>query len=225
MNLLKRSDFDSQEELYDFVMENNKEEWFLELENGDYIGSHGTIISKKNKIRKPFIKDGYYKIGFKWTDCKSKNFFIHRLVAINFIPNDDTENKTQVDHKDSDRMNNDVANLRWVTPEENRANPNSVHNFKICFNEVVGVHDDGSIIHVDFLADLKQYGFNANDINIISKCCKGEVITSSVEEDDNGIKIIKTTTIDYSNHTYKGFTWNYVERKGRKRAKQKVNKK
>ena len=25
MNLLKRDDFDSQEELYDFVMENNKE--------------------------------------------------------------------------------------------------------------------------------------------------------------------------------------------------------
>ena len=225
MNLLKRNDFESQEELYNFVMENNKEEWFLELENGDYIGSHGTIISKKNKIRKPFIKDGYYKIGFTWTEGKLKNFFVHRLVALNFIPNDDPENKTQVDHIDSDRMNNDIANLRWVTPEEKRANPNSIRNFKICFNEIIGVHDDGSIIHVDFLADLKQFGFNANDINIISKCCKGEVITSSVEEDNEGVKIINTTTIDYSNHTYKGYVWNYVERTGRKRAKSKINKK
>ena len=61
MNLLKRDDFDSQEELYNFVMENNKEEWFLELENGDYIGSHGTIISKKNKIRKK-IKTNKYQV-------------------------------------------------------------------------------------------------------------------------------------------------------------------
>ncbi|WP_427814285.1 NUMOD4 motif-containing HNH endonuclease [Enterococcus sp. 22-H-5-01] len=45
---------------------------------------------------------------------------VHRLVAKAFL--DDPENKKHlwVDHIDGNRSNNDVSNLRWVTPSENR---------------------------------------------------------------------------------------------------------
>ena len=50
---------------------------------------------------------------------QSKMMTVHRLVAIAFIDNDDPQNKTNVDHIDEEKTNNNVDNLRWVTPIEN----------------------------------------------------------------------------------------------------------
>ena len=44
---------------------------------------------------------------------------IHRLVAIEFIPN--PHGYKEINHKDADRQNNDVSNLEWCSHQQNMA--------------------------------------------------------------------------------------------------------
>ena len=46
-----------------------------------------------------------------------KGFLVHRLVCLSFNPNPD--GKTEVNHIDGDRENNQSSNLEWCTRSEN----------------------------------------------------------------------------------------------------------
>lgn len=74
----------------------------------------------KGKILKLGLdRYGYLTINLKdyRKTPKQKTCTVHRLVAINFIPNPD--NLPCVNHIDFNRQNNHINNLEWVTVKQN----------------------------------------------------------------------------------------------------------
>ena len=61
--------------------------------------------------------NGYIKVRLN-----HKTYTKHRIIAFQFIPNDDPDNKRFVDHINHIRTDNRIENLRWVTPSENNRN-------------------------------------------------------------------------------------------------------
>jgi len=45
--------------------------------------------------------------------------FIHKMVGLAFLKNDDFENKYIIDHLNGDILDYSLKNLEWVTPSEN----------------------------------------------------------------------------------------------------------
>ena len=71
---------------------------------------------KENILSPGLSSNGYYHVSL----CKNgemKDFNVHRLVALSYIPN--LDNKPCVDHINGNRLDNRVENLRWCTNKEN----------------------------------------------------------------------------------------------------------
>lgn len=83
------------------------------------ISDKGIVRRKKNKnVLKGCITSGYHSVKLTFENSKQQRFYVHRLVALHFLPNDD-KRKTFVNHKNGNKLDNKVENLEWVTPREN----------------------------------------------------------------------------------------------------------
>ena len=65
--------------------------------------------------------NGYHKVCLIDDTGAKKYFNVHRLVAMLFLPPPATPNHRDVAHRDGNRSNNHVSNLRWSTHGENMA--------------------------------------------------------------------------------------------------------
>lgn len=104
-------------------------EYFTAIDgfDGKYlISTWGRVYSfNSNKFLIGEINEkGYCRVTLS-KNGKHKHYKVHRLVAEAFIPN--PYNKPQVNHKDGNKLNNSIANLEWVTNQENQD-----HRNKLC---------------------------------------------------------------------------------------------
>lgn len=91
-----------------------------EVKDRYYINRNGELFTDNGeKKMKDALKNGYVKNCLTLKDGTQRFYFRHRLVMRCFNPIDNFED-LQVNHKDGNKLNNNVENLEWVTNQENR---------------------------------------------------------------------------------------------------------
>lgn len=106
----------------------NKEIWkdiagYEELYQVSNLGRIKRILFKngkyefaKEKILKNVLTKDYYHITLSKNN-KKQIYMVHKLVAKAFL--DEEKNKDYINHKDGNKLNNNVENLEWCTLSEN----------------------------------------------------------------------------------------------------------
>lgn len=84
---------------------------------------------KKEKIKIPkTTSDGYSAVTLS-INCHNKTFSVHSLVANAFLDKPVSNEPLEINHIDTNRKNNCVTNLEWITHKENIAHSVMLGNY------------------------------------------------------------------------------------------------
>jgi hypothetical protein len=129
-----------------------EEEW-RKVDGFPYeVSSLGRVRNLDHHIIKPFCNNGYNKVQLHRKGQKNKNMRVATLVANAFLVQE--EGKTQVNHKDGDKLNNCVQNLEWVSAKENMRH--YYDNFNRPRRVMLEVEDGDDIFLFDSIAQAAE---------------------------------------------------------------------
>lgn len=156
------------------------EQWKLICTNGTssyYISNYGRVKADTNKgisILKTQIANGYERVHIL-----SKMYFIHRLVALHFVKNEDKDKYIEVNHIDNNRLNNKFDNLEWVTPKQNSQAKENIKIYKLDLEDNI----------LEEFNSTTDAAISVNgDRGAIAKCCRQNYSKTNI---------------------YKGYKWKY----------------
>lgn len=138
------------------------------------ISTYGRIKNDKNAILKcDRDKDGYVKFTLQGIDGKKKRRISHRLVAMQFIKNDDPINKIEVNHIGVEEVSpgvyvchhddNYYKNLEWCTHRENIRHSQK-NNLQIVQYGEDSKHNKFDVDTVVFICIMMENGFTNKEI-------------------------------------------------------------
>ena len=132
-------------------------------------------LSKNNR--------GYLVISLN-KNGKRKNFKVHRLVAIAFLPN--PNNLETVNHINENKLDNRVENLEWMSYEDNiNYGTRTKRSAKTLSRKVMAISlTETKVLVFQSMSQAEKLGFNHD---AICRCCRGK------------------------QKTHKGYTWRYIE--------------
>ena len=160
-------------------MQETKEEWrdieeyenLYQISNLGIVKSLGNDRTRKEKILRPQKVNNYLIVSLS-KDGKAKHYYIHRLVALHFIPN--PQNLEQINHRDEDKTNNCVSNLEFCTAAYNiNYGTRNQRSAEKTSKQVLCV--ETGIIYSSTKEVQRQLGFAHNNI---SQCCNGKYKTA-----------------------------------------------
>lgn len=149
------------------------------FENAYEVSDIGRVRSlKRNKIITPEVTaKGYLRVSL-YADGRCRHKKVHRLVLSAF----DGVSDLQVDHRDDDKANNRLDNLRYCTPRQNncwmqesKTNRTSSH-LGVCWHKrkskwIASIRIDGRLRHLGYFQD--ELAAAAAYENALDKLTKG----------------------------------------------------
>lgn len=160
---------------------------------------------------------GYITVPL-YKDKKVKTFYVHRLVASAFIPNDD-ETKTIINHKNEIPSQNFVDNLEWCDRQYNntyndihhrRKRPEQIYQpvrsiVKNLYNPELSVEENIELFKENGLYCSRQTMVKLRkDLGITKKITKIDKVKRLYRQDlsiDDNIKLFKSNGIECSRNT------------------------
>lgn len=134
-------------------------------------GPNGSIRICKGRILKPWTtKNGYLLVNL-YKNGKKKKFYVHRLVAEAFLPNPD--NLPEVNHKDENKLNNNVENLEFCDCKYNINYGTAIErSSKKRSKPILQYTLEGQFIRE--WKSIRECGRNGYDQGHVAACCRGK---------------------------------------------------
>lgn len=136
------------------------------------VSNMGNVRNKKTKrVLNPgaYGATGYKQVNIAVPSKNNKQIkkYIHRLVALAFVPN--PENKREVDHINGNKLDNRAENLEWVTSSENQKRRHQKGNIRTS-NRRIGRYDlDGNLLEEfeSIIEAAQKMGVRRNAIDCV----------------------------------------------------------
>lgn len=167
---------------------------YYEVSNFGRVRSKYRIIEQKYKgknvkfvyksiILKPYlINSGYYVVSLSKNSVQKK-FLVHRLVAEAFLSN--INNYNQINHKDENKLNNNISNLEWCNAKYNITYNDRAKEIGKKLGKKIFIYDkDYKFINIFNSSKEASYYLNIPDRGIRKACTR-------------------------NNHLYKNYIWCY----------------
>lgn len=122
------------------------------------------------ELKGQISNSGYLNFNLTFPDGHKRRLYAHRLVALTYIPNE--LNKLEVNHKDGNKLNNNIKNLEWVTASENQIY-NTLMNNKITAKKVYQFDTEKKLIKEYLsLGEVERNGFTRS---LVEQECAKEI--------------------------------------------------
>lgn len=149
---------------------------------GNVYGNNGMELTKKTN------SNGYLQVALKVKNIRKwKHSFVHRLVGLAFVDGR-TEILNEIDHIDTNKLNNNYCNLRWVDRKSNMANPLTKKKLQNNGNPVECYVYDFRLNYVGYYRSLKDA---ENSLNIVIHSVNSRVLQYYVLSQPNLELVLK----------------------------------
>lgn len=161
------------------------------------VDSDGYVLSKRNnKPLKPSINHKGYAIINIMVNGKRKGLAVHTAIARTFL-SEQYKDGLQVNHKDGNKLNNNINNLEWTTGSENMR-----HSV-----DVLGNHINDNNINAKAIQGIDINNNVIYDYSSIAECAKH--IALKTNQDYRSVETSIWRVLKGYRKTYKGLRWIY----------------